>query len=66
MQERRRKLEKDWQRRIDEQKNQNQEDLKQCNEKHKQANAILIQMKDSIRDSIKDHLEKGREKIEEM
>ena len=36
------------------------------NVKHKQANTILVTMKDSIRDSIKEHLENGRKRIEEI
>ena len=40
--------------------------MKQINGKHKEANKILVTMKDSIRDSIKEHIENGRKRIEDI
>lgn len=65
-QDRRRKLEKDWQKRIDDRKIQNHDDTKKMEEKHKQTLNLIIEHKDHLRDSIQDALDKGRVKMDEM
>ena len=66
LRERHRKLENDWQKRIDESKQESRDDHVKLQEKHKQAETMLIEGKDQIRDSIQDALDKERSKMDEI
>lgn len=66
LRERHRKLEADWQRRIDESKQENREDQIKLQEKHKQAESMLIEGKDQVRDSVQDALDRERSKMDEI
>lgn len=66
LRDRHRKLEGDWQRRIDDTKQQNHGDYQKLLEKHKQAESMLIEAKDAVRDSIQSSLDKERAKVDEI
>jgi len=64
--DRHRRLEADWQRRLDDTKELFHQDLQTINEKHKQAEFMLTDAKDQVRDSIQDALARERAKMDEM
>lgn len=66
LRDRYRKIEGDWQKRLDDLKQQNLKDVEVLGEKHKQAEALLVEAKDEIRNSILDAIEKERLKMEQL
>ena len=66
LRDRYRKIEGDWQKRLDDLKQQNLKDIEVLGEKHKQAEALLVEAKDEIRNSILDAIEKERTKMEQL
>jgi len=66
LRDRHRKLEGDWQKRLDDTKLHDHDDVQRINEKHKQADLMLVDVKDRIRESIQEFIERERSKVEEM
>lgn len=64
--ERYRRLEADWLRRVDEAKEQNHKDLQTMEEKHRQAELVLIESRDKIRDSVQESVENERKRMTEI
>lgn len=66
MRERHRKIEAEWQKRIDDEKEQNRKDVDRIMEKHKLAENLLVNAKDAIRSSVQTSLQKERTRMEEL
>lgn len=66
LKDRYRKIEGDWQKRIDDSKSQNLTDLEKLVKKHKEAETLLVENKDQIRNSIQETLDKERLRMDEL